>query len=72
MGRQTSLARAHEMRTLRDEGIELRTIAKFFKYSVSSVETLIRWHEQLYPEIEPFDGDTELWQEFLARRRIPF
>lgn len=60
------------MRSMRDDGIDIELIAEYFNYNVSSVEKLITWHEGLYPTIQPFDGDSELWREFLARRQMPF
>lgn len=48
-GRHEALCRAYTMRSLRDEGAQLRAIARLFGYSVSSVQILIRWHERVYP-----------------------
>jgi hypothetical protein len=48
-GRHEALCRAYTMRSLRNEGVYLFTIARLFGYSVSSVQLMIRWHERLYP-----------------------
>jgi hypothetical protein len=47
-GRHEALCRAYTMRSLRNEGVYLFTIARIFGYSVESVQIMIKWHERLY------------------------
>lgn len=54
-GRHEAVCRAYTMRSLRDEGAQLRAIAKLFGYSVTSIEIMIRWHEAMYPVMPPSD-----------------
>jgi hypothetical protein len=48
-GKYEALCRAYTMRDLRDEGASIALIAIFFAYAPHDVETIIRWHEKLYP-----------------------
>jgi len=48
-GRHEALCRAWTMRSLRNEGVYLFTIARMFGYSVESVQVMIKWHERLFP-----------------------
>ena len=60
--KKSSLARAHEMRSMHIDGLSIEEIAVYFKYSPSSIEKLIDWHAKLYQVMPEYDGDTELWK----------
>jgi hypothetical protein len=64
-----ALARAYTMRSMRDEGANLGLIAAFFGYSVTSVETMIRWHEALYP-VMPEGDNMQAVDRFAKYRRF--
>lgn len=66
-GETEALARAHEMRAMRAEGLSNELIATLFCYEIESVEKIIAWHEQLYPQMPQYDGDTAAWREFRGR-----
>jgi hypothetical protein len=66
-GRSEALARAHEMRAMRGEGLPDELIAKLFCYEVESVGKIIAWHERLYSQMPVYDGDTAAWREFKGR-----
>jgi hypothetical protein len=66
-GRVEALARAHEMRAMRADGLSLDLIAALFKYQPHDVATIIRWHERLHPEMPAYEGDCAGWREFKGR-----
>lgn len=66
-GRDEAMARAHEMRAMRAEGLSVDLIAAFFTYAPQNVEAILRWHESLFPVMPPYEGDCAAWREFRAR-----
>jgi len=59
---KSSLARAHEMRSMQCDGLTTEQIASYYRYAKFTVEAMIRWHKKPYPEMPEYDGDTDLWK----------
>ena len=63
-GKAEALARAHEMRLMRDQGVPVGSIAALFEYSPFSVELILKWHEGLYPTGTEYKGECPAWDQF--------
>lgn len=66
-GKDEALARAHEMRAMRHQGLSDELIGALFLYQADSVQKIIAWHQRLYPEMPVYEGDTAAWREFEGR-----
>jgi hypothetical protein len=66
-GKTEALARAHEMRAMRAEGLSDQLIAAFFTYQPQDIATIIRWHERQFSQMPPYEGDCSAWREFRGR-----
>ena len=64
-GKAEALARAHEMRLMRDQGVPVGSIADLFGYHPTSIETMLAWHERLYPEGTEYLADTTSVDAFI-------
>jgi hypothetical protein len=52
---------------MRADGLSDELIAALFRYEIESVAKIITWHERLYPQMPPYQGDTAAWREFRGR-----
>ena len=66
-GKAEALARAHHMRSMRDDGLSTALIAAYFKYGEWVVEAMIQWHEKMYPDIKT--AEAQPW--FLSVAALP-
>jgi len=72
-GKNEALVRAHLMRDLYRDGVDVPAIARYFGYQVSTVLLMICWHEKLYPAIPDADetGYPHLLDQFRLNRPSP-
>jgi hypothetical protein len=72
-GKNEALVRAHLMRDLYRDGVDVPAIARYFGYQVSTVLLMICWHEKLYPVIPDVDetGYPHLLDQFRLNRPSP-